>query len=73
VTTAPGKTTIRFKDRTVKVTVPQAIAISAGLILLGLIAGLVLLYFVYRTGEKDGEKIAAKRGHELLHDLFGKE
>lgn len=69
----PGKTSIRFRDRVVKVSVPQAIAISAGLLLLGLILGLAALYVVYRVGEKDGENIAARRGHELLHDLFKKE
>jgi hypothetical protein len=66
----PGKTVT--KERRVKVTVPQAIGISIGLVLFGIVAGLLALYAVYTLGYKDSKREETNKMRELADDLFGK-
>lgn len=66
----PGKTVV--KERRVTVTVPEAIGISIGLVLLGLLLGLLALFAVYTLGYKESEREQTGKLRNLTNELFGK-
>lgn len=61
VTKTPAPVTKeKVVDHEVRVSVPEAVGISIGLVLAGLLLGLLLLYIVYRTGYAEGEHVNRK-------------
>jgi len=58
--------------REVKVTVPQAIGLSLGLLLVGLGLGLLALYAAYAVGYKDSERQELRILRRFKTELFGK-
>jgi hypothetical protein len=59
-------------ERRVRITIPQAIGISLGLLLLGLAMGLLAMYASYAVGYKNSEQAEAKAWRRFSDDLFGK-
>lgn len=68
----PGKTKVVTKERRVNVSVPQAIGISIGLVLLGILLGLLALFAVYTMGYKESEREQTSKLRNLTNELFGK-
>lgn len=69
-TEGPAKT--NTKTKTIEVSVPQAVGLSIGLLLLGLVLGLLALYTAYAVGYKNSEQSELKAWQQLRSDLFGK-
>lgn len=63
---------VRFLDREVRISVPKAIAISAGLLALGILAGLVGLFIAYYVGYKDSEEQENRNWASFKNELFGR-
>ncbi len=70
--TAPPKVVVDEREKKVRITIPQAIGLSVGLLLLGLLLGLVALYIAYTMGYKNSEQAQAKAWRRFSDDLFGK-
>ncbi|QIN94038.1 hypothetical protein PP459_gp196 [Streptomyces phage Wakanda] len=70
--TASPKVVVDEREKKVRVTIPQAIGISVGLLLLGLLLGLLALYTAYTVGYKNSEQAEAKAWRRWSDDLFGK-
>lgn len=70
----PGSVTTKpvVKERKVRVSVPQAIGIGVGVLLLGLILGLLAIYIAYAVGYKDSEDAEASKWRKFRDELFGK-
>ena len=70
----PGPTRITpvTKERTVKVSIPQAIGIGLGILLIGLMLGLLAIWLAYTAGYKDSEKVEKRTWAEFRRDVFGK-
>ena len=67
VTTKPVVT-----EKKVRVSVPQAIGIGVGVLLLGLILGLRAIYLAYTVGYKDSEDAERTRWRAFRDEIFGK-
>jgi hypothetical protein len=59
-------------DKVRTITIPQAIGLSVGFLLLGLLLGLLALYSAYTVGYKNSEQAEAKAWRRFSDDLFGK-
>jgi hypothetical protein len=70
--TAPPKVVVDEREKKVRITIPQAIGLSLGLLLLGLLLGLLALYAAYTVGYKNSEQAEAKKWREFSDNLFGK-
>lgn len=70
--TAPPKVVVDEHEKKVRITIPQAIGLSVGLLLLGLLLGLLALYIAYTMGYKNSEQAEAKKWREFSDNLFGK-
>lgn len=68
----PGPERVVTKERRIEVSVPQAIGLSVGLVLIGSALGLFALYSIYYFGRKDEEKQEVNRLQNLADELFGK-
>jgi hypothetical protein len=60
------------KEREVRVSVPTAIGIGVGVLLLGLILGLLAIYVAYAVGYKDSEDAERTKWQKFRDELFGK-
>lgn len=70
--TASPKVVVDEREKKVRITIPQAIGLSVGLLLLGLLLGLLALYAAYTVGYKNSEQSEAKKWRQFSDDLFGK-
>jgi hypothetical protein len=70
--TSPPKTVVDEREKKVTVTIPQAIGISLGLLLLGLLLGLAAVYAAYAVGYKNSEEADLKEWRKFTNDLFGR-
>jgi hypothetical protein len=60
------------KEREVRVSIPTAIGIGVGVLLLGLILGLLAIYVAYAVGYKDSESAERINWRRFRDELFGK-
>jgi hypothetical protein len=73
VTVTPSpKAVVDEPDKIRTITIPQAIGLSVGFLLLGLLLGLLALYSAYTVGYKNSEQSEAKKWRQFSDDLFGK-
>jgi hypothetical protein len=73
VTITPSpKVVVDERDKIRTITIPQAIGLSVGFLLLGLLLGLLALYSAYTVGYKNSEQSEAKKWRQFSDDLFGK-
>jgi len=72
IKTSPPRTVVEEREKRVTVTVPQAIGISLGLLLLGLLLGLAAVYAAYAVGYKNSEQADLREWRKFTNELFGK-
>lgn len=68
--TSPPKTVT--KENRIILTVPKAVSISVGLVLLGVLLFLLIQAIVYATGYRDSEKAQAKAVRSEVKNIFRK-
>lgn len=76
ITPTPAISTVTpkpiVKERKIKVTIPQAIGIGLGVLILGLVLGLLAIYMAYAAGYKDSEDADKAIWRKFRDDVFGK-
>lgn len=70
----PGTVTTKpvIKEREVRVSVPAAIGIGVGVLLIGLILGLLAIYIAYAVGYKDSEDAERTAWEHFRDEVFGR-
>lgn len=73
-TPQPGTVTTKpvVREKEVRVSVPQAVGLSLGLFLLGLVLGLLAIYIAYVIGYKNSEQAEVRSWRRFRRDVFGK-
>lgn len=68
VTESPNE---HVKEKGVRITVPQAVGISLGVLAFGIIAGLIAVYLAYASGYKDSEQAELKAWDAFRNEILG--
>lgn len=68
----PPPKVVTHPGEAIKISVPKAVGLSLGLVILGVILGLIAVYASYAVGYKDSEHKEASALKDIRTELFGK-